>query len=88
MGRIGEGEMAAWRVPDAIRVTAVELVRTVGPCGNEMLWIPDEPRLRVGLPVRLHPEPAIPLEQALLSCVSMLGVGMVAWYAVIRMTGW
>jgi hypothetical protein len=80
--------MATSRVLDAIRVTAIELVRTVGPCGNETLWIPDVPRLRAGSPVRLHPEPAIPLEQALLSCVSMLGVGPIVWYAAIRMTGW
>jgi hypothetical protein len=80
--------MATWKVPHAIRVTAVELVRTVGPCGNEMLWIPDVPRLRAGSPVRLHPEPAIPLEQALLCCVAMLCVGMVTWYAVLRIAGW
>ncbi len=79
--------MATWRMPDAIRVTAVELVRTVGPCGNEMQWIPDGPR-RAGSPVRLRPQPAIPLEQAVLSCVAMLGVGGVAWYAAIRITDW
>jgi hypothetical protein len=80
--------MAIWRVPHAIRVTAVELVRTVGPCGNEMLWLPDAPRLHGSSPVRLHPEPAVPLEQALLTCVAMLGISMVVWYAVIRITGW
>lgn len=80
--------MATWRVPRAIRVTAVRLVRTVGPCGNEMLWLPEAPRLRASSPVRLYPEPAIPLEQALLTCVSMLSIGVTVWYAVIRITGW
>ena len=80
--------MATWRVPGAIRVAAVELVRTVGPCGNEMLWIPDIPRLHVGSPVRLYPEPAIPMEQVLLTCLSMLGIGMAAWYVVGGIAGW
>ena len=80
--------MATWRVPDAIRVTAVELVRTVGPCGNEMLWIPGTPSPIAGPPVRLHPEPVIPLEQALLSGVSMLSIGGIAWYAAMRIAGW
>ena len=80
--------MATWRLPYAIRVTAVQPVRTVGPCGNEMLWIPDAPDAGVASPVRLHPEPAVPLEQALLTCVSMAGVGMAVWYAVTRITGW
>jgi hypothetical protein len=80
--------MATGRLPDAIRVTAVELVRTVGPCGNEMLWIPDTPRVGRGSPVHLYPEPAIPLEQVLLSAVSMLGIGLTAWYAAMRIAGW
>ena len=61
---------------------------TVGPCGNEMLWIPDAPNAAVESPVRLYPEPAVPLEQALLTCLSMAGVGMAVWYAVTRITGW
>ncbi len=80
--------MAAWGLPDAIRVTAVQLVRTVGPCGNAMLWIPDGPSAAVESPVRLYPEPTVPLEQALLTCISMAGVGMAAWYAVTRIAGW
>jgi hypothetical protein len=80
--------MDVWRNPDAIRVTGVELVRTVGPCGNEMLWIPNEPSPVTGSPVRLHPEPAIPLEQLLLTYVALLGIGMAAWYVVARITGW
>ena len=80
--------MATWRLPDAIRVTAVELVRTVGPCGNEMLWIPGTLSPGRDSPVHLQPEPGIPLEQALLTCVSMLSVGITAWYAAMRIASW
>ena len=82
------GRMARWRLPDAIRVTAVELVRTVGPYGKEMLWIPGTPSPGRDSPVHLQPEPGIPLEQALLTCVSMLSVDITAWYAAMRIAGW
>ena len=84
----GGGRMARWRLPDAIRVTAVELVRTVGPYGKEMLWIPGTPSPGRDSPVHLQPEPGIPLEQALLTCVSMLSVDITAWYAAMRIAGW
>ncbi|HEY4169403.1 MAG TPA: hypothetical protein VGM96_21620 [Reyranella sp.] len=53
-----------------------------------MLWIPDAPNAAVESSVRLYPEPVVPLEQALLTCISMVGVGMAAWYVVTRLTGW
>jgi|HubBroStandDraft_1064217.scaffolds.fasta_scaffold549983_2 hypothetical protein len=80
--------MATWGSPDAIRVTGVALVRTVGPCGNEMLWIPREPKPVNGSPVQLYPEPVSPLEQVLLSYLSMIGIGGIAWYLVRHITGW
>jgi hypothetical protein len=44
--------------------------------------------LGAGSPVHLLPEPTVLLEQMLLTCISMFGVGMAGWYAVIRITGW
>jgi hypothetical protein len=41
-----------------------------------------------GSPVRLYPEATVLLEQMLPTCISMFGVGMAGWYAVIRIAGW
>jgi hypothetical protein len=53
-----------------------------------MLWIPREPKPVNGSPVQLYPEPVSPLEQILLTYLSMLGIGGAAWYLVSHITGW
>jgi hypothetical protein len=73
---------------DAIRVRRIQLVRTVGPSGKVMAWVPSEPRPVFGPAVLLHPEPASFFEQQLLTFSSLLGICVAAGYAASRIAGW